>query len=189
MKPIPNIMLRAKLTKADLLPKNYGNHCHYCGTKYKIPEWPRECDLCTNITYLNPIPVAVGMLPLRVFNGEALLLVKRAIKPHIGGLCFPGGFVDYGETWQEAISREIWEETSIETDPSEFDLYGAHSTPEAGTRVLLFGLSKKVRSLQQIDGEFRPSSEVKTWHIGRKYEKLCFSLHQEVFDKWSINGE
>src|SRR5205823_3527884 len=117
----------------------FASHCGFCGIQYTVLGWPRKCSCCGNSTFRNPIPVAVGLVPFKKNNSLGILLVKRAIQPKIGELCLPGGFVDYLETWQEAISREIREETSIITDPQEFKLVGAHSTPD-NSRILIFGL-------------------------------------------------
>jgi len=53
---------------------------------------------------------AVGAV---VFNGDAVLLVRRAYPPAAGMWAIPGGRVRLGETLQEAAEREIFEETGV----------------------------------------------------------------------------
>jgi 8-oxo-dGTP pyrophosphatase MutT (NUDIX family) len=40
-------------------------------------------------------------------------VVRRAIPPARDTLALPGGFIDYGESWQNAAARELREETGI----------------------------------------------------------------------------
>lgn len=161
------------------------NHCNYCGTSYDSQKWPRVCSCCKNTTFRNPIPVAVGLLPFTIKNETyGLLLVRRNIKPFIGELCLPGGFIDWGESWQQAISREVKEETGIETDPNEFNLENVHSTPD-GTRVLIFGSTKKIRNYDMIK-DFKPTNETSELLVGKGDTNLCFSLHQAVYNNWFV---
>ncbi|QKF94806.1 NUDIX hydrolase [Fadolivirus algeromassiliense] len=161
----------------------FAQHCSYCGTQYSSQTWPRFCSCCKNTTFRNPIPVAVGLLPFVTSeNKYGLLLTRRNIKPHVGELCFPGGFVDWGESWQQAVSREVREETLVETDPNEFDLMDVHSTPDC-TRILIFGVTRNVRSYQLLEN-FKQTNETSEVLIGNKSTKLCFSLHQSVYDDW-----
>lgn len=162
------------------------SHCGFCGTAYQkvgTVSWPLKCSSCNNITFRNPIPVAVGMLPF-ITNEQkfGLLLVQRGIKPFIGELCLPGGFVDWGESWQEAITREIFEETNVITDPNEFLLQDLHSTPD-NTRILIFGISRKLRNIKEIEN-FKPTNETDSVLIGDQFTQLCFSLHQKVYNDW-----
>ncbi len=52
-----------------------------------------------------------------VIHDSRVLLVKLTYGPAIGKWLIPGGLVDEGETLQEAIVREILEETGISVHP------------------------------------------------------------------------
>ncbi|MGI5157391.1 NUDIX domain-containing protein [Microbispora sp. CA-102843] len=82
----------------------------FCGAAYApgLP-WPRTCQECGNTSYLNPLPVAVMVLPV----DDGLLVVRRDVEPHRGLLALPGGFIDIGESWQQAAVREFHEETGV----------------------------------------------------------------------------
>ena len=88
------------------------NYCSDCGAKVskKIPEGDNRirdvCDNCGRIYYQNPLIVA-GTLP--VFQ-DKVLLCKRAIEPRKGYWTLPGGFMELGETLEQAALRETWEE-------------------------------------------------------------------------------
>lgn len=62
-----------------------------------------------------PIP---GVSALVVHNGR-VLLVRRAKEPYSGFWSLPGGAVELGETSRNALVREVFEETSVEVEPTE----------------------------------------------------------------------
>lgn len=88
------------------------NFCSHCGnTVYTaIPEGdnrPRHiCDGCGTIHYQNPCIIA-GCLP--VFE-DKVLLCKRAIEPRLGFWTLPAGFMENGESTEQAALRETYEE-------------------------------------------------------------------------------
>ncbi|MEG3224723.1 MAG: DNA mismatch repair protein MutT [Methanobacteriales archaeon Met13] len=48
-----------------------------------------------------------------VTNNESLVLIKRKNDPYQGSWALPGGFVEYGETVEDAALRETLEETGL----------------------------------------------------------------------------
>lgn len=61
-----------------------------------------------------------------------VLLIKRRIPPFTGSWVLPGGHVEYGETVEDALRREVQEETSIEID--NFYLLGIYSERDRDPR-------------------------------------------------------
>jgi len=59
--------------------------------------------------------------------GGEILLVKRGEEPFAGSWALPGGFVECGEKVEEAVSREIKEETGMEIVVN--DILGVYSAP------------------------------------------------------------
>ncbi|HEY3294292.1 MAG TPA: NUDIX domain-containing protein [bacterium] len=67
------------------------------------------CPDCGHVVYLNPVPSVAAIL----FREGRVLLVKRNIEPGIGLWCLPGGFIETGETTEQAVVREVQEETGL----------------------------------------------------------------------------
>lgn len=68
-----------------------------------------KCPQCGFITrrYKNPLPTVDIIIELK----EGLVLIERAKPPY--GWALPGGFVEYGESLEEAALREAMEETGL----------------------------------------------------------------------------
>ena len=88
------------------------NFCSHCGSPVtsKIPDGdhlPRfVCTSCGMIHYKNPLLV-LGCVPQ--WEGK-ILLCRRAIEPRLGYWTVPAGFMENGETMQNAAARECYEE-------------------------------------------------------------------------------
>ncbi len=78
--------------------------------------------------YKNPIPTVDAIIQ----KSSSILLVKRKKDPYKNQFALPGGFVNEGETIEEAIKREVYEETSLEVHP--IDILGVYSDPTRDPR-------------------------------------------------------
>lgn len=56
-------------------------------------------------------------------QGRVLILRRRDTRYGDGAWCLPGGKVDYGDTAEQALVRELEEETSLECTSSRFLFY------------------------------------------------------------------
>jgi 8-oxo-dGTP diphosphatase len=65
--------------------------------------------------------LGVGAL---IFEGRNILLVERAKEPLQGYWSLPGGIVEAGEKLDDAVRREVLEETGLEIEPLEmFEIF------------------------------------------------------------------
>ena len=94
--------------------------CSECGQPViqRIPEGDSRlrfvCGHCHTIHYQNPNIVA-GVLPTW---GSRVLLCRRAIEPRRGYWTLPAGFMENGETLEQAARRETVEEACARVGPT-----------------------------------------------------------------------
>jgi 8-oxo-dGTP diphosphatase len=60
--------------------------------------------------YKNPVPT----VDIIITRNDKIVLIKRKNPPH--GWALPGGFVDYGESYETAAMREAREETGLDVN-------------------------------------------------------------------------
>lgn len=139
-------------------------YCSQCGEQLveKVPAGdnrPRDvCEACDTIHYVNPKIVA-GCIPVWE---DRLLLCRRAIEPRAGLWTLPAGFMENGESTEQAAARETMEEACAEVD--QLELYGVFSIPHISQVYMMF------RSVL-VSEDFRPGPE---------------SLEVELFDPADI---
>ncbi len=87
----------------------------------KCPSCGQEIEI-----YKNPIPT----VDIIIETPEGIVLIKRRNPPY--GWALPGGFVDYGETLEEAAVREAKEETGLDIEL--IRQFHAYSDPDRDPR-------------------------------------------------------
>ena len=121
---------RRKLDKMTLPVERTFIYCPRCGTQHPDPgKVPFRCGECQFAMFFGPV-AAVGALIIN--DQDQLLLVRRARNPGKGKWGLPGGFVDRDETAEDALRREVREETRLEltsldlltTFPNQYDYQG-----------------------------------------------------------------
>jgi len=85
---------------------------------------------------------------------DKLVLVRRGNDPFKGKYALPGGFVEFGETTEEAVRREIMEETGLRTKVSR--LLGVYSTPDRDPRGHTVSVAYVVK---KVGGKLRSGSD------------------------------
>lgn len=91
-------------------------YCSNCGAavEQKIPAGDNRhryvCNNCHSIHYENPCIIA-GCLPV---YEDQVLLCKRAIEPRYGLWTLPAGFMENGESTEQAALRETLEEANAQ---------------------------------------------------------------------------
>jgi NADH pyrophosphatase NudC (nudix superfamily) len=79
-----------------------------------------RCLQCRYTYYHNAAAAVAAILE----TPKGILLTRRQIDPHAGRLDLPGGFVDYEESFELALAREIREELHL--DLGEMKYFGSY---------------------------------------------------------------
>lgn len=145
--------------------------CSFCGQKFITEGWPRNCQHCGNISYKNPIPVAVVLVPI----GDGIVVIRRNTEPQKGTLTLPGGYIDTGESWQEGARRELEEETGIIVSADEIALYDVQNGLD--DTLVIFGLANEQQAAQ-----LRSFSSIETQEVTLIDQpiELGFTMHTDV---------
>jgi len=93
------------------MPKIF-NYCPNCkAEKIHFSENKHFTCSCCHWEYFHNTAAAAGIV---LYYNHKILLITRACDPGKGKLTIPGGFVDPGESAEEACRREVKEEIGIE---------------------------------------------------------------------------
>ncbi|MBI4100777.1 NUDIX hydrolase [Candidatus Microgenomates bacterium] len=88
-----------------------------------------------------------------IIKDNKLLLVKRGKEPYQGFWALPGGYVEWHETCEEAVVREISEETQLATQVK--NIIGVYSAPSRSPHhTISIGYLLKI-----LSGEIQKSEE------------------------------
>ena len=130
--------------------------CPECGTKLinqVSAGKPNQCQNCNKPIYLDP---KVGVGAVIVNDKKQILLVKRNTAPNIGEWSFPAGFMDPGEIIENALKREVLEETQIDIEVKK--LIGVYSSKDEQVIFIAFfahALSKSISISDEVqDAQF-----------------------------------
>lgn len=116
------------------------NFCSSCGSPVEskwIAADGRErivCPSCNVIHYQNPRILVTAMITWQ----QKLLMCRRAHQPAMGLWCPPGGFMEQGETLEQATARELREETGVRIEAEDLTLYTVTNLPTISEVYIVF---------------------------------------------------
>jgi 8-oxo-dGTP diphosphatase len=107
-------------------------------------------------------------------TGDGVLGVRRNQEPYRAGWALPAGFIELGETWQEALVRELREETGLLAHPRDVHLFDVVGGSD-GT-IGVFG----ALPYRPTVGQLSPTSEASEFAVIRDPARLIFAAHRQV---------
>lgn len=96
-----------------------------------------------------------------IFFGDGIVLIQRKNPPFERRYALPGGFVEVGETTEDAARREAKEETGLDIEI--VCLVGVYSAPNRDPR----GHVVSICYLARGDGELRSGSDARSAEVFR----------------------
>jgi ADP-ribose pyrophosphatase YjhB (NUDIX family) len=114
--------------------------CRRCGTPLteRVPAGDHKprwcCDACSFIDYDNPKIIVACIATV----GDRVLWIKRGTPPKQGCWAQPSGFMENGETPEQAAARELFEETGAVIDPAKLNLFLVGSLPAISEVYLVY---------------------------------------------------
>jgi 8-oxo-dGTP diphosphatase len=137
------------------------------------------------MSYRNPTPTVDAILQ----RDSRVLMVRRKRDPFMGQLALPGGFINEGETAEDAMKREVLEETLLVVEP--IDILGVYSDPQRDPRkhimtVVFVGII--------IEGSEKAGDDAATveWidlaDIGKRQIAFDHSTILRDYQKWKLSS-
>ena len=159
-------------------PHSY-KYCPKCGNDLLIKNVEKDlrllCDSCGFIFYQNPVPAVAAIL----IKNKKVLLVKRKYEPRAFDWCLPAGFLEFGESPEAGLIREIKEETNLDIQVENvFNVYNAMDDPRS--HVVLVVYWGKI-----IHGNLKPGDdaiEADFFPLDSLPANIAFSCHLQTLE-------
>ena len=129
--------------------------------------------------YRNPFPTVDIIIEI---NG-CIVLIERKNPPY--GWALPGGFVDYGESLEDAARREAREETSLEI--GDLRLLGCYSDPSRDERMHTIS-TVFMASGSGIPRAADDAANLALFRLGELPAALCFDHAKILADYAAVVG-
>lgn len=131
----------------------------------------------------NPVPTVDIIIEITRYDGKrGIVLIERKNPPY--GWAIPGGFVDYGETLEQAAVREAKEETSLSIRLKH--QMHTYSNPDRDPR------QHTISTVYVAEAEGVPAAQDDAKKIGIfTEEEIVFPLafdHRRILDDYFRNG-
>jgi 8-oxo-dGTP diphosphatase len=155
-------------------------YCPRCGTLMErriIDDRDREvCPACGFIFYRNPVP-AVGVV---VTQEDKVVLVRRRYEPRAGCWALPAGFMELGESAEDAAIRECHEETGLLVRVDH--LLGVYSYGEGQRTGLLIIYAATVTGGELVAAD--DATEAGVFALDALPTPMAFPTHLQAIDRW-----
>ena len=154
------------------------NYCQRCGvglTNECVQGRQRPaCPACRLVVFQDPKVVAAGL----VCVDRQLLFIRRNMEPGRGLWALPGGFVERGERVEDAVEREVMEETGLRVVAE--GLVGLYS--ESGSPIVLAAYAVSCVG-GELAGEPTEVQEAAFFPIASP-PPLAFPRDQRIIQDW-----
>ncbi len=137
----------------------------------------RYCKTCALPLYENPVPATCLVT---VDEQDRILLVKRSVAPKKGEWCLPGGFMELGETPEDAGLRELYEETGLSARIDLLLGVGSHAGAIYDTILMTAFLIRQFSGTPTAGDD---ADEV-AWFARPDLPEIAFTSHQQFINTY-----
>jgi 8-oxo-dGTP pyrophosphatase MutT (NUDIX family) len=161
--------------------------CPHCATPAELP---LVCDRCGWRWHANPLPAAAVLLERRTTDAAepSVLLLRRAVQPGLGDWDLPAGYLDPGESFEQAARRETLEEAGIEVELTA--LSGVYHSPPGNAVTAVFRAraldaeAPVLTDAESSDHAWVPRSELGAW-----IPRMAFASMARALGDWAAGRE
>jgi 8-oxo-dGTP diphosphatase len=144
-----------------------------------------------NYTFEITDDTATKIMSLTVDNvitdGESVLLIKRKGDPFSGYWALPGGFIDPGETPEEAAKRELQEETGVDIGGIKMSYVGKFDDLNRDPRMENVVSYAYMAKIPHVDAQAGDDASAAVWVPIEKLKGLQLAFdHAEILLKAGI---
>lgn len=135
--------------------------CPRCGAAVQTNGNPLQCTACNFTYFFGPVTAVAGV----VTDGAGrVLFLRRQKDPGKGKLGLPGGFVDAGESVEEALMREAFEEVNLQVKRTEYLASFPNSYTYQGAIVAVTDVffTCEVETFETMTAD---DTEISGWHF------------------------
>jgi ADP-ribose pyrophosphatase YjhB (NUDIX family) len=156
--------------------------CPHCA---EPAEQPLTCERCGWRWYANPKPAAGTLVERLAPDGEPeVLLLRRAVEPGLGAWDLPAGYLDPGESAEDAALRETREEAGL--DVQLLRLVGVYSS-RSGNAVssIYLAHARDPEAQVSLDRESDDHAWVSRRDIGAWSARMAFRSMATALEDWA----
>lgn len=139
------------------------------------------CPSCGFVFYRNPAPATAALIDL---DGK-VVMVKRKFDPRQGFWTLPSGFIEFHESPEDCLLREVKEETDLDVKIT--DLFGVYSgNDDPRTPVVLVVYNTEVTGGKLKAGD--DAVEIDTFNLN-DLPPIAFRAHTQILEDYKQSLE
>ncbi len=156
------------------------NYCPLCAAPLQAGNIDgrerKYCPECHFVDYKNPLPVALAV----AVKDKKFLLIKRGLAPNKGMWGAPSGFIEIGETPEEACLRELKEEAGVSGEIVKLIEVVRHEDKEIYGDMLVVRYLVRVKEEELTPGE--EAQDARFFDVSELPDYYRYN-HKEIIEK------